>query len=202
MSDGQGSTVSHPPTERFDAAVTLARTLHADQARKGTKVAYLSHLLGVASLVMEYGGDEDQVIAALLHDAVEDAGGAPTEAAIRDQFGDRVADIVRACSDTDVMPKPPWEERKRAYLEHLVGVDDTTLLVSLADKVHNARSLASDLSVHGDALWDRFHASSEQSHWYYDSLADIYAERLGETALVAELRSAIARTWGDAGAAR
>lgn len=112
--------LSPPPLgPRLDAAFTLARDLHATQRRKDTAIPYVAHLLGVASLVLDDGGDEDEAIAALLHDAVEDQGGAPTLARIRDQFGERVADIVAACSDTDVVPKPPWRARKEAYVAHL-----------------------------------------------------------------------------------
>ena len=121
------------PTDRYVAAVGLARDLHADQARKGTTIPYLSHLLGVSSLIMEHGGHEDLAIAGLLHDAIEDAGGVATEDLIREQFGESVANIVRACSDTDVIPKPPWLDRKQGYLDHLQDASTDVLLVSLAD---------------------------------------------------------------------
>lgn len=183
------------PTARFVAAVELARDLHADQARKGTTIPYLSHLLAVSSLVIEYGGDEDQAIAGLLHDAIEDAGGVETEALISARFGERVAGIVRACSDTDVVPKPPWLARKRAYIDHLDDAPADVLVVSLADKVHNARSLASDLSVHGPAMWDRFNANAAHSHWYYSALYATFDRRLPEHPLVSELAASIDRIW-------
>lgn len=183
------------PTQRFVDAVALATRLHADQARKGTDITYVSHLLGVAALVLEFGGSEDQAIAALLHDAVEDAGGAETAVMIRREFGDLVADIVVACTDTDQHPKPPWEERKRAYLDHLLTVDESALLVSLADKVHNSRALATDEATHGEHLWDRFNATREQSGWYYSSLCQVFETRLGRTPLVLELEHAIRRIW-------
>ena len=183
------------PTQRFADAVALASRLHADQVRKGTQITYVSHLLGVAALVLEHGGSEDQAIAGLLHDAVEDAGGAETASLVRERFGDLVADIVVACSDTDEDPKPPWEQRKRAYLQHLHSVDERALLVSLADKVHNSRSLAIDAITHGDRLWERFNASREQSCWYYTSLLEVFEARLGRTPLVLELDHAIGRIW-------
>lgn len=184
------------PTQRFADAVALAATLHADQVRKGTEITYLSHLLGVASLVLEHGGSEDQAIAALLHDAVEDAGGADTAELIRRAYGDLVADIVIACSDTDQLPKPPWEARKQAYLDHLMSVDERVLLVSLADKVHNCRSLATDEVTHGDVLWERFNATRAQSRWYYTSLREVFEARMGRTPLVLELDHSIGRIWG------
>jgi len=184
------------PTQRYVDAVGLARDLHAGQARKGSTIPYLSHLLGVSSLVIENGGDEDQAIAGLLHDAIEDAGGVATEDLIRSQFGDRVADIVRACSDTDVVPKPPWLARKQAYLDHLEDAPDDVLLVSLADKVHNARSLTVDVGIHGPALWDRFNANAAQSHWYYSELCRTFDRRLPDHPLVGELAASIGRIWG------
>ncbi len=183
------------PTQRFTDAIALAVELHEAHARKGTTVPYMSHLLGVASLVMEHGGTEDQCIAGLLHDAVEDCGGAPTAARIRAEFGDAVADIVEACSDTDLDPKPPWLGRKTAYIDHITHAPDDVLLVSLADKVHNCRSLATDTESHGDLLWARFTGTKVESRWYYESLCKVFEERLGPTPLVRELRHAIARVW-------
>ena len=166
---------------RFLEAVGQASRHHADQFRKGTQIPYLAHLLSVAALVMEDGGSEDEAIAALLHDAVEDAGGKPTLEAIRQQFGDEVATIVEACSDTDVIPKPPWRERKEAYLAHLQDpkTPRSVLRVSLADKLHNARAILSDYRQMGDDLWSRFNTKSgEDQLWYYRSLADIFCSRL------------------------
>ncbi|HHJ14715.1 MAG TPA: HD domain-containing protein [Gammaproteobacteria bacterium] len=124
---------------RFESALAFAT-----QARKGTRIPYLSHLLAVSALVLESGGDEDQAIAALRHDAVEDQGGRPALEEIRRRYGDRVAAIVEGCSDTDVIPKPPWKERKQAYVDHLAEAQPDVLLVSLADKVHNLRSIVLD----------------------------------------------------------
>ncbi len=162
---------------RFDRALVEARVLHAGQFRKGTQIPYVAHLLGVASLVIEDGGDEDEAIAALLHDAVEDQGGAPTLKRIKHLFGTRVAAIVDACSDTDVIPKPPWRERKEAYVAHLAEADASTLRVSLADKLHNARAILFDLHAVGAGLWDRFNADRDDVLWYYRALSDAFLER-------------------------
>jgi GTP pyrophosphokinase len=162
---------------RFDRALALATDLHRLQLRKGTEVPYIAHLLAVSAIVLEYGGDEDQAIAALLHDAVEDQGGARTLARIRAEFGDRVADIVDACTDTDVVPKPPWKERKEAYIGHLAGVREDALIVSMADKLHNVRSIAADYRVVGEAVWERFSGAREGSLWYYRELVRAFAQR-------------------------
>jgi (p)ppGpp synthase/HD superfamily hydrolase len=137
-----------------------------------------SHLLAVAALVLEYGGDEDQAIAGLLHDVVEDRGGTPTLTRIRATFGDRVADIVAACSDTLTDPKPPWRPRKETYLLHLRTAPAEVLLVSLADKLHNARSILRDLRTVGPEVWERFNAGVNDQLWYYRSLAQTFSKRL------------------------
>ncbi len=167
---------------RFDRAVAVARDLHKAQMRKGTSIPYVAHLLAVASLVAEDGGTEDEVIAdeviaALLHDAVEDQGGQPTLRRIEMQFGSEVARIVLACSDTDVVPKPPWRERKEAYIAHLEHTDRSTLRVSLADKLHNARAILFDLRTIGDEVWARFSADPDEVLWYYAALAEAFASR-------------------------
>jgi (p)ppGpp synthase/HD superfamily hydrolase len=136
-------------TNRFLKALEFAFNLHIDQHRKGTDIPYYSHLMAVTSLVCEDGGDEDQTIAAILHDTVEDHGGYKTLAEIRELFGDRVADIVGACTDSFTIPKPPWEQRKREYLVHLRSASKDARLVSLADKLHNARSILRDLECIG-----------------------------------------------------
>ena len=163
-----------PLGERFEEALTFAAAAHADQARKGTTIPYVSHLMSVAALVLEAGGDEDQAIAGLLHDTVEDQGGAPMLAEVRQRFGDEVARIVEGCSDTDQTPKPPWKERKVAYLAHLEQADSAILLVSLADKLHNARAQLSDYRALGDALWTRFNAGRDDQLWYYGRLVEIF----------------------------
>jgi hypothetical protein len=162
---------------RFDRALSLARELHSEQQRKGSEIPYLAHLLGVTSLVLEDGGSEDEAIAALLHDAVEDQGGAPTLALIAQRFGKHVAEIVEGCSDTDVIPKPPWKERKEAYIAHLSDAKPGVLRVSLADKLHNARAILFDLELVGDAVWDRFKADRTETIWYYESLVGAFAAR-------------------------
>lgn len=170
----------------------MARRLHADQRRKGTDIPYLAHLLGVTALVLEDGGDEDEAVAALLHDAVEDQGGAATLARIRERFGDRVAAIVEACSDTDEVPKPPWRARKEAHLAHLRHPDlpDGALRVSLADKLHNARAILADVRAGGDAVFARFNAPRDEQAWYYGTLATTFAERTSSP-MAAELRRVV-----------
>jgi len=164
-------------SSRFESAFLLASRLHADQVRKGTTIPYISHLMAVAALVLEAGGDEDQAIAALLHDAVEDQGGKEVLEEIQDRFGPRVAAMVAALSDTDQTPKPPWRERKVAYLAHLQFASPEVLRISLADKLHNARTILSDLREQGNATWERFNGGRDGSLWYYRSLADIFLER-------------------------
>jgi GTP pyrophosphokinase len=161
-------------TARFEEALAFAARLHAAQLRKGSSVPYVAHLLGVASLALEYGADEDQAIAALLHDAVEDQGGAATREEIRRRFGAEVARIVDDCSDTDVVPKPPWRARKEAYLAHLPTASPGARLVSAADKLHNARSLVADYRRVGEALWSRFSGGKEGTLWYYRALVEVY----------------------------
>jgi (p)ppGpp synthase/HD superfamily hydrolase len=158
--------------DRFVAAVGEAVRLHAHQARKGNRVPYMSHLLAVAGLVLEHGGDEDQAIAALLHDGPEDQGGEATLAAISERFGMRVGAIVAACSDTFVTPKPPWRARKEAYLAHLGDKGADVWPVTLADMVHNARAIVADLREAGPATLDRFTGGREGTLWYYGSLAE------------------------------
>ncbi len=162
-------------SERYDAALVFAHQLHRHQKRKGTEIPYISHLLSVSALVLEHGGTEDQAIAALLHDAVEDQGGDAIRQEIRNRFGEDVAAIVDACTDTDQTPKPPWRARKEAYLAHLRTTPDTARLVSLADKVHNARTILADYRAVGEALWSRFEGGREGTLWYYRCLVEIFA---------------------------
>jgi len=159
---------------RFQDALHLAADLHARQVRKGTRIPYLAHLLAVASLALENGADEDTAIAALLHDAVEDQGGAATLGVIRERFGDRVARIVAECSDTDTVPKPPWRERKEAYVAHLPHADAATRLVSACDKLHNARSILEDLRRNGLSVFERFKGGKDGTLWYYRTLVEIF----------------------------
>jgi (p)ppGpp synthase/HD superfamily hydrolase len=161
---------------RLEEALIFAARLHAGQKRKGKDLPYISHLLGVAALVFEAGGDGDEVIAALLHDAVEDQGGIETLQEIQRRFGERVAMIVEGCSDSLSTPKPPWLERKASYLIHLRSAPFEVRRVSLADKLHNARTILSDLEEHGDATWSRFNGGRQGSLWYYQSLVEIFQE--------------------------
>ncbi len=167
-----------PLTGRFEDAVTYALRVHQGQYRKKTEIPYASHLLAVCARVLEDGGTEDEAIAALLHDAVEDAGGSARLRAIRARFGDAVARIVAGCSDTDEDPKPPWRERKERYLRHLrQAADASTLRVSLADKLHNARAILRDHRTMGEAIWARFSAPVGEQLWYFESLVAVFRER-------------------------
>nr|WP_255591632.1 HD domain-containing protein [Geminicoccus harenae] len=166
------------PTDRFDDALGYASRLHRAQLRKGTRIPYVAHLLAVAAMVIEHGGDEDQAIAALLHDAAEDQGGAATLRAIEGRFGAGVAAIVADCTDSWVEPKPPWRTRKAAYLEGLHHKPARSLLVSLADKTHNARAILADRWQVGEAIWDRFTGGRDGTLWYYDGLARAFQATL------------------------
>jgi (p)ppGpp synthase/HD superfamily hydrolase len=173
-------------TDRFDRALLYATHVHGGQVRKGTTIPYVAHLLAVAATVLEYGGSEDMAIAGLLHDAVEDQGGEPRLADIRNRFGDRVADMVRSCSDSVVntaagQKKEAWRVRKLDYIEHLKTVDRETRLVALSDKVHNARSILRDLRKPevGTDVWSRFgKRPKEDSLWYYRELANAFQQLL------------------------
>lgn len=179
---------------RFLSALELAYELHANQVRKGKGVSYLGHLLGVASIVIEAGGYEDEAIAALLHDAAEDQGGLEMLTRIRNEFGSGVADVVEACSDTFEQPKPPWQARKDAYLAHLESASDSAVIVSLADKLQNAQAILLDYRELGDEMFDRFKASKAETIGYYARLASVFSRRrpgaLSDqlTATVEELR--------------
>lgn len=188
-------------TERFDRALLYATHVHGGQVRKGTGTPYVAHLLAVAATVLEYGGDEELAIAALLHDSAEDQGGRARLADVRNRFGTRVAHVVEACSDSLANTsagerKAHWRERKERYIRHLASADRDILLVSLADKVHNARAILRDLRKPdvGIAIWDRFGRSKAETVWYYRSLAEAFrrtfpgqlADELGEIVDVLE----------------
>jgi (p)ppGpp synthase/HD superfamily hydrolase len=164
-------------TSRFDRALLYAHKAHRDQIRKGTTIPYVSHLLAVTSLVLEDGGDEDEAIAALLHDTAEDQGGRARLDDIHAKFGSRVASIVESCSDTLVHPRPPWRLRKELYLTHLRDADSSVLRVSAADKLHNLRCMLADWKRIGDKLWERFSAKKEEQLWYYSELVKIFQVR-------------------------
>ena len=158
---------------RFDDAFRFAAEKHAAQTRKRTDVPYISHLMSVAALVLEAGGDEDQAIAALLHDVVEDCGGEPMLEKVRGRFGDRVAKIVQGCTDAYAVPKPPWKQRKLDYLELLRSADDDIRLVSAADKLHNVRTILTDYRREGDSVWDRFSGRRDGTLWYYRAVLEV-----------------------------
>jgi (p)ppGpp synthase/HD superfamily hydrolase len=163
-------------TSRYDDAFRYAHNLHRTQMRKGTSIPYISHLMAVSSLVIEHGGSEEQAIGGLLHDAAEDQGGAETLEDIRRQFGDAVAGIVSDCTDAWTEPKPEWRTRKEAYLAKLPAKPIQSLLVSLADKTHNAEAILFDHRALGDALWDRFNGGKDGTRWYYKALAGVFTQ--------------------------
>ncbi|MCG5061755.1 MAG: HD domain-containing protein [Limnoraphis sp. WC205] len=173
-------------SSRFRQALVYACELHADQVRKGSGVPYVAHLLGVASIALEYGANESEAIAALLHDAIEDQGGASIREEIRRRFGETVATIVDGCTDTDQTPKPPWRERKQAYLDHLPTAIASVRLVSASDKLYNARSIVQDYRQVGEAIWERFTGGKAGTLWYYRAI--VVAFQKGETTpLIEEL---------------
>ena len=181
-------------TQRYADAVAYTSALHASQARKSTSIPYVSHLLGVSSLILEAGGDEDMAIAGLLHDGPEDQGGQKVLDEIRERFGERVANIVMGCTDSlaeDPEDKADWRERKEDYIAHLKDVDDDALTVSLADKLHNARAIVSDLMITGPTTWDRFNASREDILWYYNEILATGRIRNGSEYLVTNLTEAV-----------
>lgn len=181
--------------ERFDHALLFASRHHRLQVRKGTRVPYVAHLLQVAGLVLEAGGDEDLAIAALLHDAIEDDAAGDADAVRREigeQFGARVLGIVEALTDADTTPKPPWQARKEAYLSRLrLETSPDILLVSCADKLHNVRSIIDALRVDGPTVWQRFNGGREGTLWYYRELRAAY-EHAGGTPLLVEYARAVA----------
>ncbi len=160
-------------SERFVWALRAAAMMHRAQARNGTSIPYVSHLLGTCAIAQEFGANEDQAIAALLHDVIEDIEPIDEARAAVASFGDEVLRIVEACTDADTHPKPPWRERKEAYLVRLATEDAAVLLVSASDKLHNARAIVADLRQHGSAVWDRFNTGREQ-FWYYRSLVTAF----------------------------
>jgi (p)ppGpp synthase/HD superfamily hydrolase len=178
-------------TPKFVEALAYAADKHATQTRKASEVPYLGHLLSVAGLVIEDGGTESQAIAALLHDAAEDQGGEETLAEIARKFGADVASVVEECSDTLQTPKPPWRERKDRYIRHLRGASDDAVLVSLADKLDNARAILRDFRIQGSEVWQRFSVNDPQLHLrYYRSLLEVFARRT-DSWMVGELRDVV-----------
>jgi GTP pyrophosphokinase len=179
-------TRSRPFTGRLSDAFAYAASRHAGQVRKGTRIPYVAHLMGTCAIALEFGASEEEAIAALLHDAAEDTGGRPVLEEIRARFGSRVAEIVEGCTDSFENPKPPWRPRKERYVAHLAGASPSVLLVSAADKLHNARAILADLRTHGEALWPRFNGGKEGTLWYYRALVEAFRKR-GATPIVEEL---------------
>jgi (p)ppGpp synthase/HD superfamily hydrolase len=174
---------------RLRSAFRYAAEKHEGQARKQTSVPYLSHLMAVASLVLEAGGDEEMAIAALLHDVVEDCGGMPRLREVRKLFGDRVAKIVEGCTDSFGDPKLEWKQRKSDYLEHVTHADIETRLVSAADKLHNVRTILTDYRQDGEDIWMRFSGKKDGTLWYYRALSDEFQR--GSNRLARELATVV-----------
>ena len=177
-------------SKRFSDAVAYACAAHAQQIRKGTEIPYVAHLLGVASIALEFGANEDEAISAILHDVVEDCGGKPRLDDVRLRFGPTVAAIVEGCTDSDVTPKPAWQQRKENYLKHLVHASPSTRLVSAADKLYNARSILHDLRIIGDQVWSRFTGKKTGTLWYYRALVNTY-KAVGSNPLIIELNRVV-----------
>jgi (p)ppGpp synthase/HD superfamily hydrolase len=201
-SAGKPGVAKPRPTKlgpKLQRAFRYAAKWHAGQARKGTAVPYLSHLMAVSSLVLEAGGDEEMAIAALLHDVVEDCGGMPRLREVRKMFGRRVARIVEGCTDCFVEPKPDWVERKRGYLEEAKHADAETRLVSASDKLHNVRTILADYRKDGEAIWVRFNGKKEGTLWYYRALSDEYSRTPNR--ITRELAIAVAQLEKEVGQA-
>jgi (p)ppGpp synthase/HD superfamily hydrolase len=178
-----------PYSYDFERALQHAAQLHRRQHRKGSDVPYVTHLLGVAAIAGEYGGTEEEVIGALLHDALEDT--PVTTEDLQGWYGDEIAKIVEGCSDTDVIPKPPWLERKKAYVEHIGNAPRSVRLVSAADKLHNARMVLKDLRAEGEAVWERFTGGKQGTVWYYRAMVDALRPARDMVYLVEELERVV-----------
>ena len=174
---------------RFQQAFLFAADKHSGQTRKASKIPYIAHLMGVGSLVLEFGGDEDMAIAALLHDVVEDCGGVPMLNEVRRKFGSRVAKMVDGCTDSFTAAKPSWRERKETYIRHLKKADAETRLVSAADKLNNVRSILADYREVGESIWARFNGGREGTLWYYRSLLGEFLRKPNR--LIGELELAV-----------
>ena len=182
---------------QFEKALTYATRIHGGQLRKKTRIPYIAHILGVAAIAMEYGANETEAIAALLHDAVEDCGGAKRLRDIERKFGKDVARIVEGCTDTDQTPNPAWLERKMAYVAHVRRAPMPTKLVSASDKLHNVRAILMDYRKEGERLWSRFNRGKQGALWYYRALVSAFngkriqplVQELGRTVTELELLS-------------
>lgn len=181
------------PGPRYVDALQFAAQLHRTQRRKGSGVPYIAHLLSVSALALEHGADEDEAIAALLHDAVEDQGGEETRRLIAQRFGPAVADIVMGCTDVVSEPRPPWRARKEAFLAGLPHKSRSVRLVAACDKLHNARSIVTDLRTDGDAVWARFTGRRDGTLWYYRALVEAFARSETPVGPLDELRLTVAR---------
>ena len=173
-------------SSQFEKALKYATRIHGGKLRKKTRIPYIGHILGVTAIALEYGANETEAIGALLHDAVEDCGGAKRLHDIERKFGKKVAKIVEGCTDTLQTPKPPWRERKENYIAHLKGTSASTRLVSAADKLHNTRAILHNLHQEGDTLWSRFNGGKQGALWYYRSLVSAFREH-GSNELIKEL---------------
>lgn len=178
-------------SERYEDALIFATRLHSRQVRKGSRVPYITHLLTVSALVLEDGGSEDEAIAALLHDAIEDQGGDSARQEILRRFGPNVARIVEGCTDADTLPKPPWRERKEAYLAHLYEAPADVRRVSAADKLHNARCVVRDFREQGEVFWSKFKGGKDGTLWYFHELVKIF-QSFDRSLLVDELARTVA----------
>ena len=176
---------------KFEQALHYAVLIHAGQKRKGTTIPYLAHLLGVVSIALEYGANEDEAIAALLHDAGEDAGGRGRIEDIHLRFGKAVAEIVEGCTDSEVVPKPEWRKRKEDYIAHLPRASASVRLVSASDKLHNARSILRDYRQSGEEVWSRFNGKKEGTLWYYRTLVDAFESSGTDESVKADLPALI-----------
>lgn len=188
LGEALGELAYNGTFSRFEKALVAASRVHGDQRRKGSDLPYISHLLAVAALVQEDGGDEDETVAGLLHDSIEDQ--QVTRAELVAVFGPRVAEIVEECSDTDVQPKPPWRSRKEAYIEHLQHASEGAVRVSLADKLHNSRMILRDFQRDGEQVWERFNAPVGDQLWYYRELLKVFSSR-SQSWMVGELRGVV-----------
>ena len=175
---------------KFEEALVYAARVHGGQLRKKTNIPYIGHLLGVTAIVLEYGANETEAIAALLHDVVEDCGGPERQCEIEEKFGKEVGEIVAGCTDTDQTPKPPWRERKETYIAHLKSASASTRLVSASDKLHNARAILHNLREGGDEIWTHFKGGKEGTLWYYRSLVTAFRKH-GASALIDELERVV-----------
>lgn len=185
-------TSCQPLTHRFEEALVLAAQLHRHQVRKGSPVPYLSHLMAVASIVLEHGGTEDEGIGALLHDAIEDQGGLQTYQLLTERFGPHVASLVLGCTDVvydDGGNEVPltWRDRKAQFLQKMHGAPPSVMLIVAADKLHNLRCIQRDFRILGPEVWERFSGKRELSLWYYRSLADLLSQQAPSGSLLHHL---------------